>query len=828
MGALDPEYWSYGDYREEELESISRIEQLSVLDSEIMYKELLPRYQGPVDSFEWRDLESHYNDLYRALIEQRLQSSGLPVDPVESVSEAAFHEFRKDVAALNRELPHVTGGGSVTISGPTERVLMKSLRQAGYNPDDLDMGHVRQGGGLYLLELFITAARQEATSDAEYLSLLLEITSQIGGLSPEDIMARLTEPVLMVSLWDNQVEGLNQWLDNQREGILEMATATGKTVAGIAAIAYLCGTLPDRPAHEPETDDATIMVVAHSNAILAQWDDAIRDKLGLATRAGAGDGRPDSLGFGTGRVEFYTAQSLLPQYDRNLADEYDLVIYDEVHHYSNESGYGAALDRPNAKARMGLSATIGGDDSLKRQQLEDLLAEVVYTYDVQDAQADGIIPDFEWTVHPTELDPFETEEWEKATNSITNKFNHIRNSQKTNRVLNRLSVPFSRMEDLGDFIQAHKAANIELDSSSIPNSWEELQDAIQSRTWIRHRSQPKIGAAVDLAREYLNGSEQGVKLVMFAMDIETTERIASELEDASGEVFLAHSQLANSSKKKDRLVREQIKGFSDTDHGVLIAPKLLDEGIDVPDAEVGINVAGTKTKLQLVQRMGRVLRKHGDQQPHFHHFVAIPDDHYLEGLDARSYAQELTWVRELGETIGQQPVIEPAAVDEAVLDRARERGNELWARELLADMEIESVHGSLDLTEILDGLTHGAAKTLRAVVDLGGDRVSEQDWETGMDELRERKDLTADALQRVWWLFPLYRQNPDELDQLLSRVVEEREPAENQLSSQSEDEEADESGERAQVQPTGSENSGASDQGGSKGSGLLDRLNPWS
>jgi len=60
---------------------------------------------------------------------------------------------------------------------------------------------------------------------------------------------------------------------------------------------------------------------------------------------------------------------------------------------------------------------------------------------------------------------------------------------------------------------------------------------------------------------------------------------------------------------------------------------MLDEGIDVPDAEVGINVAGTKTKLQLVQRMGRVLRKHGDQRPHFHHFIAMPDENYLAGLD---------------------------------------------------------------------------------------------------------------------------------------------------------------------------------------------------
>jgi len=65
-----------------------------------------------------------------------------------------------------------------------------------------------------------------------------------------------------------------------------MATATGKTVAGIAAIAECCGVLPEDPDHEPRTDDAKIMIVAHSNAILKQWEQEIQEKLGLPMPAG--------------------------------------------------------------------------------------------------------------------------------------------------------------------------------------------------------------------------------------------------------------------------------------------------------------------------------------------------------------------------------------------------------------------------------------------------------------------------------------------------------------------------------------------------------------
>ncbi len=192
------------------------------------------------------------------------------------------------------------------------------------------------------------------------------------------------------------------------------------------------------------------------------------------------------------------------------------------------------------------------------------------------------------------------------------------------------------------------------------------------------------------------------------------------------------------------------------------------EGIDVPDAEVGINVAGTKTKLQLVQRMGRVLRKHGDQRPHFHHFIAMPDENYIAGLDSKEYVQELNWVRELGETIGVQPIIEEAGVDAELLQRAEQRGHELWARDLLNDLEVETVQGNVNLEQLLDELTIEATEILLDELWLEGDRVIQDDWETAMEVLRDSEALSIEGLQRVWWLFPIYRERPTELDELLT------------------------------------------------------------
>lgn len=781
-GLLDYDYDFFDDYQLDYLGPLSSIEQLVVLDDEVANKVVIPRYEGPVDPVEWGFLEEYYSGLFADFINERIQGV-VDTAPIE-VHRDRFHDFRANIISLNERLPAQRAARTGVISRPAEMVLLKRLRELGFDSSALEVSYIGRGGGLYLLELFVTAAQQDALNEEPLLTTLLEETAALGEMGKPRAMARLHRPILMVTLWDNQAEGLERWLANDRHGILEMATATGKTVAGIAAIAECCGVLPEDPDHEPRTDDARILVVAHSNAILKQWEQEIQEKLGLLRPAGQASTRAQQVSFSGGTVDFYTAQSLLPQYDRNLAACYDLVIYDEVHHYSNKDGYGAAIARPNYDAAMGLSATVDDGGGLKRAQLTDLLGDVVHTYGVEDARRDGIIPDFDWTVHPTPLDPYEKEEWEEATDSISEQFKYIKRSRTTRQILRQLPVPFNHLEDLGDFIRAHEAAAMTLDDDQIPDDWSNLQATIHSRTWIRHRSQPKIDEAVKLARKYLEDPEQPVKLVMFAMDIDTANEIAERLGDVTDNVYRAHSKLERSSDKNRQTVQKNINSFASCDNGVLVSPKMLDEGIDVPDAEVGINVAGTKTKLQLVQRMGRVLRKHGDQRPHFHHFIAVPDDNYIAGLDSKEYVQELYWIRELGETIGVQPVIEEAGVDSELLERAEQRGHELWARDLLEDLEVETVQGNVHLDQLLEALTAEAVEILLDELHLNRSRLDKAHWNGAMESLRDSEALPIDGLQRVWWLFPLYRERPTDLEELLRAAHEAIRQTEDQTSDE--------------------------------------------
>ena len=69
----------------------------------------------------------------------------------------------------------------------------------------------------------------------------------------------------------------------------------------------------------------------------------------------------------------------------------------------------------------------------------------------------------------------------------------------------------------------------------------------------------------------------------------------------------------NSYTSEDQNLDEILRGFEDGKIEVLFAMKMLDEGVDVPRAEVGIFASSTGNPRQFIQRRGRLLRKHKDK-----------------------------------------------------------------------------------------------------------------------------------------------------------------------------------------------------------------------
>ena len=54
--------------------------------------------------------------------------------------------------------------------------------------------------------------------------------------------------------------------------------------------------------------------------------------------------------------------------------------------------------------------------------------------------------------------------------------------------------------------------------------------------------------------------------------------------------------------------REILKKFRDGEYKAIASSQVLDEGIDVPDASVGVIISGTGSSREFIQRLGRILR----------------------------------------------------------------------------------------------------------------------------------------------------------------------------------------------------------------------------
>ena len=143
-------------------------------------------------------------------------------------------------------------------------------------------------------------------------------------------------------------------------------------------------------------------------------------------------------------------------------------------------------------------------------------------------------------------------------------------------------------------------------------SKEGKREGIAARRFLKHFTERKrLLAETDAKYEALKKLSSSIKAsngtIAFTATIESTEIAAEVLEEKKISCGLHHSKM---NKVNRRLV---LKQFKDRALDAIIAPKTLDEGIDVPEADLGIIIAASRERRQMIQRMGRVLRRKKDQ-----------------------------------------------------------------------------------------------------------------------------------------------------------------------------------------------------------------------
>ena len=77
----------------------------------------------------------------------------------------------------------------------------------------------------------------------------------------------------------------------------------------------------------------------------------------------------------------------------------------------------------------------------------------------------------------------------------------------------------------------------------------------------------------------------------------------------------ATSVVALSGKSTNEEREKALERFKNGECKVVCAPQILNEGIDVPDAEVAVIIGASQTKREMIQRMGRVIRLKEGNRP---------------------------------------------------------------------------------------------------------------------------------------------------------------------------------------------------------------------
>ena len=124
-----------------------------------------------------------------------------------------------------------------------------------------------------------------------------------------------------------------------------------------------------------------------------------------------------------------------------------------------------------------------------------------------------------------------------------------------------------------------------------PKAWE----AIRARNLAMRIAYNSKSKMVEL--ESLLKNHRGDRLIIFTRYNDLVYRISQDY-------FIPC--ITYKTDKNERV--EILNGFREGKYSAIVSSQVLDEGIDVPDANVGIIMSGTGSNREYIQRLGRILR----------------------------------------------------------------------------------------------------------------------------------------------------------------------------------------------------------------------------
>ncbi|SEQ04165.1 sigma-70 family RNA polymerase sigma factor [Arthrobacter sp. OV608] len=377
-------------------------------------------------------------------------------------------------------------------------------------------------------------------------------------------------------LYPWQQEALKAWHSNARRGVVEAVTGSGKTRVGIAA------------AFEAVRQGIKVLILVPTAELQRQWLVSLRRDLPAARRGALGDGRSDSLDDVDILVAIVHSASNRETLRSHKAG---LIIADECHRYAAPMFTGALQE--GYAWRLGLTATFERADGEHENLLTPYFGGVIYNLWYDRALKDQVIAPFDIALVGVDLTAAEQADYDEFSAVMVEAARNL----ETYAGIPRRPFP--------QFIAAVATLAASDSPSREATIARRYMRAMSSRLTLLAEAKTKYLALAAL-KETVDGSRG---TLVFTQTQESARR-AQELYTSLGSKA---SAVFSGMAKNDR--RQGMEDFRTGVSQILAAPRLLDEGIDVPEADLGIIVAANRSQRQMVQRLGRVIRKKTDGRP---------------------------------------------------------------------------------------------------------------------------------------------------------------------------------------------------------------------
>jgi superfamily II DNA or RNA helicase len=371
----------------------------------------------------------------------------------------------------------------------------------------------------------------------------------------------------------HQKEALATWWNAGGRGVVVLPTGTGKTHVALLAIAHV-----GRPT----------IVLTPTIPLMNQWYGELLRAFAESSRHIPSavveplDGTrsvPTTMAIGLIGGGYYDLQPLtVTTYDsayihlERWGNRYGLIIFDECHHLPSASYQFAAVGSI-APYRLGLTATperADGRDSL----YPELIGPVAYRREIKQLAGD-FLAEYRVVRIDVELTPAEKERYEQARATYR-------------QFVRDRGISMGSMKGWQRFIQ---------ETCRHPDGRAAFQ-AYREQKRLSLAAPAKINLLDDLLHQHALD-----RVIIFTYDNASVYEIARR--------FLV-PPITHQTKTKER--QQILERFHSGEYNVVVTSQVLNEGVDVPAANVGIILSGTGSVREHVQRLGRLLRKLGDKQ----------------------------------------------------------------------------------------------------------------------------------------------------------------------------------------------------------------------